>query len=142
MSKTEVLGKKVQVNQPAERVFTAFSDLSNFTKNLPEEHRDKVSANVDTLVVKAQGFELGIRVVERTPNSLVRFEHYGAQTLFPFTIWIHIGEVGIGASTLQIELQAELNMMMKMMLGSKLQEGVDKITEQMAAGMNGQMPTV
>ena len=136
MSKTEVLGKIAQVNQPAERVFASFSDLSNFVKNLPNEHRDKVRADTDTLVVQAQGIELGIRVAERTPYSQVRFEHYGAQTLFPFTIWIHIGEAGTDASTLQIELHAELNMMMKMMLGSKLQEGIDQITEQLAAGIN------
>ena len=141
MSKTEVLGKKVQVNQPAERVFAAFSDLSNFTKNLPAEHLDKVRADSDTLVVQVQGFEIGIRVAERTPCSIVRFEHYGAQTLFPFTLWIHIGEAEADA-TLQIKLHAELNMMIKMALGSKLQEGVDKITDQLAAAMNGQMPTV
>jgi carbon monoxide dehydrogenase subunit G len=138
MSKTEVLGKKAQVNQPAERVFAAFSDLSKFTEKLPSEHRDKVRADSDTLVVQAQGLEFGIRVAERTPCSCVRFEHWGAQTLFPFTIWIHIGDAGADASTLQIELQAELNMMMKMMLGTKLQEGVDQITEQLAAGINGQ----
>ena len=137
MSNTKVLGKKVPVNQPAERIFAAFSDLSNFTKNLPEEHRDKVRADANTLVVQAQGFELGIQVAERTPCSVVRFEPFGAQTLFPFTIWIYIGEEGSGA-TMQIELHAELNMMMKMMLGAKLQEGIDKITDQIAAGFNGQ----
>jgi len=137
MSKTVITGKKVQVQQPAERVFAAFSDLSKFTEKLPAEHRDKVRADTDTLVVQAQGIEVGIRTAERIPFSCVRFEHYGAQTLFPFTIWIHIGETGSKTSTLQIELHAELNMMMKMMLGSKLQEGVDQITDQLAAGING-----
>ena len=141
MSKTEVLGKKVQVNQPTERVFAAFSDLSNFSKNLPEEHRDKVRADADTLVVQAQGLELGVRVMERIPCTQVRFEQYGAQTLFPFTFWVHIGSTEEGVSTLQLELHAELNMMMKMMLGSKLQEGIDKLTEQFAAGLNGQAGT-
>ena len=141
MSKTEVLGKKVQVNQPAERLFAAFSNLSNFVKNLPEEHRNQVRADSDTLVVQAQGLEMGIQVAERTPNTTIRFEQFGGQKLFPFTIWIHIGEVELETSTLQIELQAELNMMMKMMIGSKLQEGIDKITEQLAAGLNGQAPS-
>jgi len=141
MSKTEVMGKKVALTQPAERVFSAFSNLSNLIQKLPDEHRDKVHADADTLVVQAQGLELGIRVVERTPFSVLRFEQYGAQTLFPFTIWLHIGEGEPDASTLQIELHAELNMMMKMMLGAKLQEGIDKVTEQLAAGINGQVPT-
>jgi len=140
MSNTEVKGRKVHINQPAERVFTAFSDLSNFVKNLPEEHRDKVRADTDTLTVQAQGLELGIRIVERTPFTTLRFEQHGAQTLFPFTFWIHVGGEGENSSTLQLELHAELNMMMKMMLGSKLQEGMDKLTEQFAAGLNGQTP--
>ena len=140
MANTEILGKKAQVSQPAERVFTAFSDLSNFVKNLPEEHRDKVCADTDTLVVRAQGMELGIRIVERTPFTTLRFEQHGVQTLFPFTFWIHIGAEGENSSTLQLELHAELNMMMKMMLGAKLQEGMDKLTEQFAAGLNGQIP--
>ena len=139
MANTEVLGKKAQVSQPAERVFTAFTDLSNFVKNLPDEHREKVEATPDTLVVKANGMELGIQAVERVPYSLIRFEQYGT-ALFPFTIWIHIGEEEGGASSLQLQLQAELNMMLKMMIGPKLQEGIDKVTDQFAAGLNGQLP--
>lgn len=135
------MGKMVPLNQPAERVFASFSDLSNLLKNLPEEHRDKVRADADTLVIQAQGMELGVQVVERKPFSLLRFESYGTQTLFPFTFWIHIGEGEGGNSTLQLELHAELNMMFKMMLAPKLQEGIDKMTDQLAAGVNGQAPT-
>ncbi|MCL1973361.1 MAG: SRPBCC family protein [Bacteroidetes bacterium] len=138
MANTEVKGQKVQVNQPAERVFAAFSDLSNFSKNLPEEHRDKVVATPDTLVIQAQGVELGIQAAERVPCSLLRFEPYGSQKLFPFTFWMYIESIDQGRATLQLELHAELNMMMKMMLGSKLKEGIDKLTEQFAAGLNGQ----
>ena len=139
MANTEVLGKKAQVSQPAERVFTAFADLTNFVKNLPDEHREKMEATPDTLVVKTNGMELGIQAVERVPNSLIRFEQYGT-VLFPFTVWIHIGEEEGGTSTLQLQLEAELNMMLKMMIGAKLQEGIDKITDQFAAGLNGQLP--
>jgi len=139
MANTEVLGKKAFVSQPVERVFNAFSDLSNFVKNLPEEHREKVEATTDTLVVKANGMELGIQAVERVPYSMHRFEQYGTP-LFPFTIWIHIGEEEGGASTMQLELHAELNIMLKMMLGSKLKDGIDKLTDQLAAGLSGQVP--
>ena len=138
MANTEVKGKKIQINQSAERVFAAFSDLSNFSKNLPEEHRDKVVATSDTLVIQAQGMELGIQAAERVPCSLLRFEPYGSQKLFPFTFWMYIESIDDGHSTLQLELHAELNMMMKMMLGAKLKEGIDKLTEQFAAGLNGQ----
>ena len=139
MSKTEITGKRVVVNQPAEKVFAVLSDLSNLINRLPEEQRDKVRGDSDTLIVQAQGMELGFRVAERTPYSCVRYEPFGAQIMIPFTVWMHIGEGEAGTSTLQIELQAELNMMMKMMLGSKLEEGVDMITEKLAEGMNGEV---
>jgi len=137
MSKTEIIGKKVPVNQPAERLFSVLSDLSNLIDKLPEDQRDKVRGDSDTLIVQAQGMEVGIRVAERVPYSCVRYEPFGGQTLIPFIIWMHIGAGEAGASTLQIELHAELNMMMKMMIGPKLEEGVDMITERLAAGMNG-----
>jgi carbon monoxide dehydrogenase subunit G len=138
MSNTEVKGKKVQVNQPAEKVFAAFSDLSRLTHNLPEEHRDKVTATPDTLVIQAQGMELGIQAAERVPYSLLRFEPYGSQKLFPFTFWVYVESIDEGNAHLQLELHAELSMMIKMMVGSKLQDGIDKLTEQFAAGLNGQ----
>ena len=137
MSKTEIIGKKVPVNQPAERIFAVLSDLSNLIDKLPDDQRDKVRGDSDTLIVQGQGMELGIRVAERTPYSCVRYEPFGTQTIIPFTIWMHIGAGEAGASTLQIELHAELNMMMKMMLGSKLEDGVNMITQRLADGMNG-----
>lgn len=141
MSKTEIIGKKVLVNHPSESVYDALSDLSKLINRLPAEHRDKVRGDCDTLVMQAQGMELGIRVAERRPYSCIRFESFGANQMLPFTVWMHIGSLEAGTSSLHIELHAELNMMMKMMIGSKLQEGVDTITDQIAAGLNGQMPS-
>ena len=138
MSKTEILGPVAEVNQAAEKVFASFSDLSNFTKNLPEDKRDQVTATPDTLVAAVQGFQLGIRVAERLPFETIRLEQYGATPLFPFTIWIHLKDLSDGRSSLQLEFHAELNMMFKMMLEPKLKEGIVKITEQIAAGINNQ----
>jgi hypothetical protein len=138
MSKTEILGPVAEVNQPAEKVFATFSDLSNFTKNLPEDKRDQVTATPDTLVAMAQGMQLGIQVVARVPFETIRFEQYGATPLFPFTLWIHLKDLLDGRSSLQLEFHAELNMLFKMMLEPKLKDGIAKITEQIAAGINQQ----
>ena len=140
MSKTEILGPVAELNQPAEKVFASFSDLSNFTKSLPEDKRDQVTATPDTLVATVQGLQLGIRVVERTPFEVIRLEQYGATPLFPFTIWIRLKDLADGKSSLQLEFHAELNLMFKMMLEPKLKEGIVKITEQIAAGINREVP--
>ena len=138
MSKTEIIGPVAELNQTAENVFAAFSDVSNFTKNLPEDKRDQVIATPDTLTIMAQGMQLGIRVVERIPYKEIRFEQYGATPLFPFTLWIRLEDLEGGRSSLQLEFHAELNMLLKMMLEPKLKDGIIKITEQIAAGINQQ----
>ena len=140
MSKTEILGPVAELNQPADKVFAAFSDLSNFTKNLPEDKRDQITATPDTLTATAQGMQLGIRVVERVPCEMIRFEQHGATPLFPFTLWIYLKDLPDGHSSLQLEFHAELNMLFKMMLEPKLKDGIAKITEQIAAGINQQLP--
>ena len=44
--------------------------------------------------------------------------------------------VGLDSTLFHIELAAELNFMMKMMLGNKLQEMVDSITDQVEKAVN------
>jgi hypothetical protein len=48
--------------------------------------------------------------------------------------------VGIDSTLFHIKLSAELNFMMKMMIGNKLQEVVDTITDQIEKAASGQMP--
>ena len=44
--------------------------------------------------------------------------------------------MGLDSTLFHIELQTELNFMMKMMLGNKLQEMVDSITDQIEKAVN------
>ncbi len=39
---------------------------------------------------------------------------------------------------MRLVLHAKLNMVMKMMIGSKLQQGLDQMAEQMARAFNGE----
>jgi carbon monoxide dehydrogenase subunit G len=56
-----------------------------------------------------------------------------------FSFWIQLHEVSEMDTRIRLVLHAELNMMMRMMIGSKIQGGLDKAVEGLAMAFN-QMP--
>ena len=134
-----IQGKTVVINQPSYSLYTIFSGPGRIAGVLPEQYRDKVSFGEDTVLIHVQGFELGVKGHSRTPFSKVEYEHYG-QSPFPFFIAIFMEPASDSTTYFHIELTAELNMMMRMMLGGKLREAVDKITDAIANAAAGKMP--
>ncbi|MFY9115607.1 MAG: SRPBCC family protein [Bacteroidales bacterium] len=134
MSNTRVTGDPCFINKPAHAVFELFSDFSRLAEQLPEEHKNKVTLTEDTLLAEAQGMQLGVKVTERQEPSLVVMEQYG-NVPFSFRLQVHIRPKEEGCE-LQLDLDAQLNMMMKMMLGGKLKEFVNQFTSKLAEGLN------
>ena len=121
-------GKKVVIPAAPDRVFQMFGDLSAFTRSLPEKYRDSVTATPDSIDGKIQGFNLGIKVVERLPFSKVVLKPSG-QFPFDFTLNFLMDSVEETKTEFRIEMDADMNFMMKMMFGGKIQEAIDKITD-------------
>ena len=137
MSSTNIKGRKILVKQLAEVLFAMFSDLSNFSKSVPADvlKGNELIATQDTVVTKVQGFEIGLKVAERVPFSLIKYEQYG-NSPFPFVFFITFDERCTGETELMIELETELSGMLKMMLGGKLKELVDKVTNELELNLN------
>ena len=129
MSTTNAVGRQIRVSRPASELFAIFSDLTNFTRGLPKEQLDKaeVVASADSIRGKMQGFEIGIKVGEKIPFSVVKYESFGPSPI-PFRIYVRIEDAGALESLFNIEIEAELSGMFKMMLGGKLQEAVNQLT--------------
>ena len=134
MGNTQVTGDVKHVNKPAEVVFDLFSDFSKFADRLPEDKKDKVVITKDTILAQAQGMQMGVQVTHREAPTLIVMEQYGNVT-FAFNLNLHIRPLEEGCE-LQLQLDAELNMMIKMMLGGKLKEFVNQFTAQLAEGLN------
>jgi len=138
MGDTKVTGRVITVKQPVERVFSLFSDLNNFVKNLPDDMRESASvvADSDSISGKVQGFDVGITVAERLPFSEIKYVQTPA-TPISFNFYIHFsGSESASESSLYLELDAQLGTMMKMMLGGKIQEVIDKFTDEIEKGLN------
>ncbi len=135
MSETSVKGREVLLKRPPMTIFSLFSDLSLLVQNVPEEYGGKIQADKDSIRIEYKGIKFGITVDRREPFSLVVLKDDG-QSFLPFTISFFMDPVGIDSTLFHIELTAELNFMMKMMIGNKLQEMVDSITDQIEKAIN------
>lgn len=130
MATTNVRGKDILIKQIPMGIYGAFADLRNFSRALPADLKDKVQVDADSISGETHGIKLGVMVDERIPFSLISLKS-NDQSPFPFKVSFHMEPVGFDSTLFHIEFSAELNMMMKMMIGSKLQEMVDKLSDQL-----------
>ena len=80
---------------------------------------------------------IALRIVEREENKCIKFAT--DQSPVEANLWIQVlptSEVSTAAggpgTKMRLTLKADLNMMMKMMIGSKLSDGVDKFADMLA----------
>lgn len=126
--------KQVQIHRPASMIYNLIADFSNFTPIL----KDKVEnweATRDTCSFTAKGFNVSLRIVEREENKLVKIEGEDG-TPFDFKLWIQLREIDSADTRMRLVLNVKLNMMMKMMLGKKLENGIDEMAENIARAFN------
>jgi len=132
----EYISKQQQILRPAEQIYAAISRFDNLTPALA----DKVEAwqaTEERCSFKAKGFTVKLRMEERIPAKQVKIVGDEGGIPIDFTFWIQLQPVSENDTRMRLVLHAELNMMMKMMIGGKLQEALDKIAEGIATAMNG-----
>ena len=124
-SKHGVVGKS-----PAE-LFMAFTDLRNFKQMVPQDQKIDIEADYDTLKATVQGMSMGVRVSRRLPYSLIELQDNGAP--FHFTMTLHFDDMGGSRTDFSIEVEAEISGMIKMMVGSKLEKGIDQFADMLCS---------
>ena len=135
----QINSKRAVVSKAPYELYMAFTDMSNFVRFLPEEKKADVTADYDSLHATVQGFNIGVRIAGRTPYSRIDFEDDGAP--FKFKLSMHFDPSSDPYRTdFRICLDADLSFMMKTLLGSKLQEALDKVVDAISAMSEGRMP--
>ena len=123
---------------PAE-MFMAFADMRSFVQMLPEDKKQGVTADYDTITATVQGFTLGVKVTRREPYQYIELQDNGAP--FHFMVSLHFDEAAeSGKTDFHIDLLADLNVMMKMMIGGRIQEALDKVVDGLVAVSEGRRP--
>jgi hypothetical protein len=135
----EIKSKRAVVSKAPYELYMAFVDMRNFLQFVPEDKREGVTADYDTIHATVQGFNIGVKVVERTPYSKIEFADDGAP--FQFRLVMHFDPAHDPYRTdFQICLDADLNFMMKTLLGGKLKDALDKVVDGLVAVSEGRMP--
>ena len=135
----QITSKRAVVSKAPYELYMAFVDMRNFVRFLPEDRKAGVEADYDSIHALVQGFNIGVKVVDRTPYSKIEFADDGAP--FSFRMSVHFDASSDPYRTdVHIVLDADLNFMMKTLLGSKLKEALDKVLDGLAAMSEGRMP--
>ncbi len=131
----EYISKQQQILRPAEQIFAVISRFDNLTPAVADRV-EEWQADEEYCSFKAKGFAVKLRMDERVEPKHVKIVGDQGGVPVDFAFWIQLHKVSDVDTRLRLVLHVELNMMMKMMVGSKLQDAVDRIAEGIAQAMN------
>ena len=123
-----------QVPYAQQAVYEMLSDLNNIDRvrdRLPEDKLQNITFDRDSVSVAVPPIgEIALHVCDREEPKCVKFE--AAQSPIPFNLWVQMLPVTETSSKLKVTLQADIPLMLKAMVGSRLQEGVEQMAEMLA----------
>ena len=131
----EYISKQHQILRPAEQIYAVISRFDNLTPALADRV-EEWQATEERCSFKAKGFTVKLRMEERIGPKHVKIVGDEGGVPMDFAFWIQLHKVSDTDTRLRVVLHIDLNMMMRMMIGSKLQGAVDQIAEGIARAMN------
>lgn len=103
--------------------------IEKITEKVPQIRITDFSSDQDSCKFNITGLGLAeIRIVNREPFKTIKVESSGGLPL-SFTFWIQLIAVDNFQTKMRLTLHAEMSMMIKMMAGDKLEEGIDKLAD-------------
>lgn len=103
--------------------------LEKITKQVPQVKISNFESDRDSCKFNITGMGLAeIRVVNREPHKTIKVESSGGLPM-SFTFWIQLLPVSSFQTKIRLTLHADLSMMIKMMVGNKLEEGINQLAE-------------
>ena len=106
--------------------------VEKITKQVPQVKITDFESDRDSCKFNITGFGVAkIEIVHRDPFKTIKVQNSGGLPL-SFTLWIQLLPVDSFKTKMRLTLHAEMNPMIKMMAGSRLQEGVDQLADTLA----------
>ena len=122
----------VHVQASAQQIFDKLSNLENLQpllNNLPPEATEKVkdiAVTADSCRFTIDNFgQMGFKIIEKEPYKTIKFS--GDDTPVEVFMWIQLVEKEAYDTKMKVTLKADIPFMLKMMVGSKLKDGVNQI---------------
>jgi len=127
------------ISSGEEVVFAILSDLTNLKKfqdNAPQTDKVKdIQFDSDSCSFVVEGFgKMGFRIIERTPYHSIKLDSENAPV--HIRVNIQLKQVAENSTEMKLVLNAELPMMIKMMVDKKLKEGVNMVADVLAKALS------
>ena len=133
----EYISKQQQILRPASQIFPLISDFSLLTPAVADKVEDW-HATAERCSFKFKGFTVALRIDEKVENKHIKITGDDGGVPIDFMLWIQLHQVSDYDTRIRLVLHAELNMMMRMMVGNKIQKGLDQAVEGLATAFNSQ----
>lgn len=145
MSSTKYVSDVKIVNNNQEIIYNYLSNFENFSKYVNEGLLAKMTEQVPQIQISnfesdtdSCRFQIGgmglaeIRIIEREPFKTIKVSSSGSLPV-SIVFWIQLLPVAAYETKLRLTLDAEMSMMVKMMVNKKLEEGINKMADMLAA---------
>ncbi len=135
MAETTYESKVCSSPNDAHTIYTVLSNLENLNRVkdlLPQDKVQELEISPDTIKMKIDGLgqKITIRLVDTIPDNTVKLQ---VDTPFmPVTVWIQLKEVHPVDTRIKLTLRADFPLMIKMMIGGKMQAGLDEAARMLA----------
>lgn len=144
MSVSKYVSDIKYIGHNQEIIFNYLSNFENLSKYLNEGLLEKVTEQIPQ--IKITDFEsdndscrfnitgMGqaeIRIVNRDPHKTIKVESSGGLPV-GITFWIQLLPINAYQTKMRLTLHAEMSMMVKMMAGKKLEQGINHMADMLA----------
>ena len=135
MSESKYESKITSSSCSAAQIYNVLGNLSNLERVrdlIPQDKIQEMEIQPDYVRIKVDGLgqKITIAIVDRIENDTVKFGIEGAPMDANF--WIQLKEISPTDTRIRLTLKADIPMMFRMMIGSKLQQGLDQAADMLA----------
>ena len=106
--------------------------LSKMTEQIPQIQISNFESDTDSCRFQISGMGLAeIRIIEREPHKTIKVSSSGSLPV-SIVFWIQLLPVTAYETKLRLTLDAEMSMMIKMLVNKKLEEGINRLADLLA----------
>jgi ribosome-associated toxin RatA of RatAB toxin-antitoxin module len=121
---------KVTIDQSAEYLFNALSDVKNYEKLMPENIAKFEVLGDDIFNFGLKGMpEIKLRLKEGNPHTKVNLA--AASDKLPFTLTANLESVSATSTAVQLQFEGEFNPMMAMMIKGPISKFIETLAQNM-----------
>jgi uncharacterized membrane protein len=120
---------------PAQQIYSVLSDMQNLERVrdlIPKDKIQEMEIEHDRVRIKVDGLgqKITLSVVDKIENDTIKFGAEGIPMEANF--WIQLKEVSPADTRIKLTLKADIPMMFKLIIGKKIQTGLDQAADMLA----------